>query len=91
MIHVDLIFLSAENLCSDNDPDSDGDGIRDECDNIDNAFCGSGTSPDNELGQCVPDFAQICGEGTHEENLQCVITKVVRLGWDIVRKFLGFN
>jgi len=51
--------------------------------------CGPGTV--EQGNECVPDFAQICGEGTQEENPQCVITKVVRLGWDIVRKFLGFN
>jgi len=41
--------------------------------------------------ECVPDFAQICGEGTNEVNLQWVITKVTRLGWDILRTFVGFS
>ncbi len=52
-------------------------------------LCGEGTKMNGN--ECVPDFASICGEGTQQENFQCVITKVTRLGWDIVRKFLGFN
>jgi len=59
------------------------------CDNLTLATCGTGTLL--AVDECAPDFAQICGEGTNEVNLQCVITKVARLGWDIVRKFLGFN
>jgi len=54
------------------------------------AVCGPNTVL-NSFGRCIPDFASICGEGTHQENLQCVITKVTRLGWDAIRNFLGFN
>jgi len=53
--------------------------------------CGAGTIQVGD--KCVPDPAtQIsCGEGTNVENFICVITKSPRLGWDILRTFLGFN
>ena len=53
-----------------------GDTIDQDCDGSDiPLFCGAGTTI--EGNECVPDFLSICGPGTIEENLMCVISMVI--------------
>ena len=74
-------------------PDQDGDGVLNNVDNCPaTANAGQLDTDGDGLGDvCDPIPLLSCGEGTEEVDHQCVITKVTRLGWDILRTFLGFN